>query len=260
MRNITLLTDFGIRDGFVASVKGVITSINADVRIIDITHSIPPQDINSAMFVLLSTYKYFPESTIHVVIVDPGVGSDRKIICVDTPRYTFLAPDNGVLSWVLLEEKDYSVFEINDPQLFLPEVSNSFHGRDIFAPIAARLSLGESPLSLGTRYYNPKIEPFPEVNLINGEYFEATIIYIDNFGNLITNIENKFFQQISGIYKSSGELLDIIPGSHYSEVPEEKALFFPGSSGFLEIGVNLNSAEKRFAISKREVLLFKRKD
>ncbi|HDS09588.1 MAG TPA: hypothetical protein ENN73_05110 [Firmicutes bacterium] len=258
MRNITLLTDFGLKDGFVAAMKGVITSINAEVRILDISHLIPPQDINSAKFVIYSTYKYFPESTIHVVIVDPGVGSERRILCVDTPKYTFLAPDNGVLSWVLQEEKEYSVFSLDNPELFLPEVSSSFHGRDIFAPIAARLSCGESPLSLGTRFYTPKIEPIPEIHLIDNNQFEATIIYIDHFGNLITNLPNKYFSQITGVYMSSGKVLEILPGSHYSSVPEGKALFFPGSCGFIEIAVNKGSAEKKFSLTKMEILLFKR--
>ncbi len=259
MRNITLTTDFGLNDGFTGAVKGVIRTINPQAQIIDITHLIPQYDINSAMFVIYSTYKYFPEGTVHVVIVDPGVGSNRKIICVDTAKFTFLAPDNGVLSWVLQEEKDYSVFHITDPELSLPNISSSFHGRDIFAPVAARLSLGESPLNLGVKFDSPKLFKFPEVNLIDQVYFEATIIYIDLFGNAITNLENKYFDQVSEIFRSSGELLDIIPADHYSEVSIGQALFFKGSAGFIEIGVNMDSAEEKFSFMCRELILFKRK-
>ena len=158
MNDLTLTTDFGLEDGFVASVKGVITRVNPDVRITDITHVIPRHDINSAMFVIYSTYKYFPEGTVHVVVVDPGVGSARKIICVESEKFLFLAPDNGVLSWVIHDLEEYSVYQITDPDLFLPEVSASFHGRDIFAPVAGKLSLGESPAKLGVEFDTPKLE------------------------------------------------------------------------------------------------------
>lgn len=260
MKLITLLTDFGLKDGYAGVMKGVILDKEPSAGIIDITHDVPRQDVKSAMFLIYNTYKYFPRGSVHLVVVDPGVGSDRKIICVETDDYLFLAPDNGVLSWVISNEPGCRIYQITDPEAFLPEVSSTFHGRDIFAPVAARLVSGTSPSSIGIVYDQPKLEDFPEVTLTESGYFEVTVIYIDIYGNITTNLDNKFFDQIEYLTRSSGEALMISGGECYSAVPNSRGLFYKGSSGFIEIAVNQGSAAREFSISNREIILFKRKE
>lgn len=189
-RLITLTTDFGIKDPFVGVIKGVICGINPNVYFIDITHEIEPYNIREASYVLYSAYKYFPAGTIHLSIVDPGVGSNRKKIVAVTDKYYFIAPDNGILS-LIISDKDVNIreiIEITNTSLFLPNISATFHGRDIFAPVAGWLSTGLSIDSIGkrTETYVKLPSAFPakvEDNVIKGE-----IIYIDRFGNLHTNI------------------------------------------------------------------------
>ena len=139
-RVITLLTDFGNQDAYVGIMKGVIAGINPFANIVDICHSISPQDIFSGAYLLYTSYKYFPRKTIHVVVVDPGVGSRRNIICVETKNYFFLAPDNGILSFIVQEERLKSIIRVTNSKYFLPSLSSTFHGRDVFAPVAAHLS------------------------------------------------------------------------------------------------------------------------
>jgi len=139
---ITLITDFGLQDGYVGVMKGVMAGINSSANVIDISNTITAQDTFQAACVLGNSYNYFPKGTIHVVVVDPGVGSERKIICLKTKNYLLLAPDNGVLSFVIAKEESASIREVTNYKLFLPKLSNTFHGRDIFAPVAAHLSNG----------------------------------------------------------------------------------------------------------------------
>ncbi len=152
-RVITLLTDFGYRDGFVGSMKGVILGINPGAQIVDISHEVQPQNIDEAGFILFSTYNHFPEGTIHVAVVDPGVGSPRKIIAVKTRNYIFLSPDNGLLKYIFFREKNCRVFEVTNRIFFLNRVSSTFHGRDIFAPVSAHLSLGTNINEIGKKYF-----------------------------------------------------------------------------------------------------------
>lgn len=206
---ITLTTDFGIDDGYVAAVKGVILSINPDVRIIDICNTVRPQDIFQASFILESVYRHFPDGTIHLVIVDPGVGSNRKALIVKTPACYFVSPDNGVLSYPLenfypdskklfsygqtvfkrkkLPERTQAV-AITNKDYFLEPVSNTFHGRDIFAPVAAHLSKGVPLEKFGhfIDYFNlfSMLKTYSEEGFLVG-----SVIHVDHFGNLITNID-----------------------------------------------------------------------
>jgi len=136
---ITLLTDFGIEDPYVGIMKGVILSINKNVRIVDLSHSIPPQDIISAGFTLNSSFSYFPEKTIHLAVVDPGVGSKRSPILIETEKYFFIGPDNGIFSSILSGDKVQKIVELTNSSYFLSDISSTFHGRDIFSPAAAHL-------------------------------------------------------------------------------------------------------------------------
>jgi S-adenosyl-L-methionine hydrolase (adenosine-forming) len=185
---ITLLTDFGTADYFVGAMKGVILTINRDARIVDITHDIPPQDIQAGAFTLLGAYQTFPAETVHVAVVDPGVGSNRRPILVSGGGQFFVGPDNGLFSYIYERERDARVFHLTNAQYFRPSVSATFHGRDVFAPIAGALSRGIRPEQLGeeiTDYVRlPQLKP----KLLPGKTIEAAIIHIDRFGNCITNL------------------------------------------------------------------------
>jgi S-adenosylmethionine hydrolase len=181
--------------------KGVIAGINPFANIIDICHNIPPQDIFQAAYLLYTSYKYFPKKTIHVAVVDPGVGSKREIVCVETQDYLFLTPNNGLLSFIIQEEKPKCIIRVTDDKYFLPLPSSTFHGRDIFAPVAARLSLGIKPQQLG-----PKINQLGQLDIPKPEYkktgqLEGQIIYIDRFGNLVTNITKEYIAHLERNYK-----------------------------------------------------------
>lgn len=184
---ITLLTDFGNRDYFVASMKGVILNINPQARIVDLSHQVSAHNVQEAGYLLKSCYRYFPEGTIHVAVVDPGVGTARRPLLVTTSRYLFLAPDNGLLTNVLQEELSVEVRTIENKQYRLDAEGTTFDGRDLFAPAAAWLSRGQAP---GT--YGPLIRAYVTVPLVEPSYsgsaITGRIVYVDRFGNLISNI------------------------------------------------------------------------
>jgi len=194
---IGLLTDFGLSDNFVGVMKGVIYRINPQARIVDLCHEIESHNIRDAAFLLKSSYPYFPEGTVFLVVVDPGVGSKRKSVIVQTGKFIFVAPDNGVLSF--LREKDIKrIIQITNENYFLKPVSGTFHGRDIFAPVAAHLSRGEKVEKFGTAIKGIKKLKFPspqvKKNRLMGE-----VMYVDRFGNLITNIsQDAFMRFIAG--------------------------------------------------------------
>src|SRR6266478_233225 len=184
---ITLTTDFGTRDWFAGTMKGVILGIHPRAKVVDLTHEIAPGDIWSGAFALNAACHFFPKGTIHVAVVDPGVGSSRRAITVQTTDYIFVGPDNGVLSWALAKQEIKAVHELENVDYFLPDVSATFHGRDVFAPVAAHLSRGVPVRKLGPRLKDFVRLPWPEVarrpGAITGE-----VIFIDRFGNAITNI------------------------------------------------------------------------
>jgi S-adenosylmethionine hydrolase len=188
---VTLTTDFGIGDGTVGMMKGVILGINPDASIVDLTHNLPPQAIHPAAYVLRRAYQYFPPGTIHVVVVDPGVGTDRRPIALQAPHVSFVAPDNGALTYVLdhLQAGGHPLrlLHLDDPTYWLPQVSNVFHGRDIFAPVAAHLSLGTSIEDLGSPIDDPVRLPAPHLSRQPGK-ITGQVMYVDHFGNLLTNI------------------------------------------------------------------------
>src|SRR5437588_5526710 len=185
---ITLLTDFGSRDYFAAAMKGVILSINPAAQIVDITHETPPQDIQTAAFNLLATYKDFPANTIHVAIVDPGVGSTRRAVLIECAGQSFVGPDNGIFSWVCEREGNYRAIHLTNENFFRHPVSATFHGRDIFAPVAATLSNGVTPEEFGPAIENLIHLESLKPKILSDGAIEASIIYIDRFGNCITNL------------------------------------------------------------------------
>src|SRR5688572_25122596 len=190
MSVITLLTDFGAQDYFVAAMRGVILSRNPDATIVDITHELPPHDVQAAAFNLLACYKDFPDGTIHVGVVDPGVGSDRLAILVECANQFFVGPDNGLFSWICEREGKFSAWQITNKRFFRNPVSPTFHGRDVFAPVAAAISSGTPAKEFG-----PPLESIvmlaPLLPRTTADAIEGSLIHIDRFGNCITNFTSE---------------------------------------------------------------------
>ena len=184
---ITLTTDFGVGSRYVAAMKGVILSINPQAQIVDLSHAVPPHDIRPGAIVLAETARWFPPGTIHVAVVDPGVGSKRRIVYAQIGTQHFVAPDNGLLSRLASLDRPSKIVGVDEPQYWLPEVSRTFHGRDIMAPVAARLSLGLAPEKLGPPLKQLVELPWAEVQQVPNR-IEGEVIEVDSFGNLITNI------------------------------------------------------------------------
>jgi hypothetical protein len=258
---ITLTTDFGVDDAYVAVMKGVILSINPEANIVDITHSVEPRNIRQAAFILGYTYRYFPKKTIHVAIVDPGVGSERRGVVLKTPSALFVAPDNGVLSYVVDElssnedltvqysQDQYSVnlrkgleaVAITEPHFWRHPVSTTFHGRDIFAPVAAALSLDISPYELGGEITSLQIFPIPKPFVDYQGNLAGNVLYVDHFGNLITNVKKSDLPGKDILIEAAGHLIQGIT-DYYAEGEELMAII--GSSGYLEISLkNGNAAD-----------------
>ncbi len=246
---VTLLTDFGTEDGYVGAMKGVLLRAVPGITIVDITHEIEPYGIRSAAFALLNSYHYFPSGTVHVVVVDPGVGTSRSGLVVQTGDYFFVGPDNGVFSFVY-EQETFQAFRISEKE-FGEQVSPTFHGRDIFAPTAARLLNGE------------KIETFAEpVQSLESFYFPfrkeddhrivLNVLHIDHFGNLILNITREEFQKLGlpenvRIKFKNGFLYGI--QRTFADAGEGQILALWDSSGFLQIAQNRGNAARLLKMS-----------
>jgi S-adenosyl-L-methionine hydrolase (adenosine-forming) len=249
MKTITLTTDFGAKDWFVGTMKGVILGLCPRAAIVDITHEIPPGDVRSAAFALAVSYRYFPRGTVHMVVVDPGVGSSRPALGIRTRNYFFVGPDNGVLSVALEQEEIISIRRLENQSYYLQPVSHTFHGRDVFAPVAARLCGGYPIQRLGpaqsdfVRLRWPK--PTTGTNEIRGE-----IVWLDRFGNLITNIRGELLQglKLSHLRLMAGGRKGIALATHYQAAPEGELAAVIGSSGLLEIAVNGGSAARKLKL------------
>lgn len=246
---ITLLTDFGSRDYFVGAMKGAILSIASDATVIDITHEIPPQDIRAAAFNLLAIYRTFPVGTIHVAVVDPGVGSARRGIIANCAGQLFVGPDNGVFSWICQREQNSRVVHLTNPEFFRHPVSNTFHGRDIFAPVAAALANGVAFEEFGPVIDDPIQLESLEPERVDGQTIVATIIHIDRFGNCITSLTRDHFtpDQIGADVRLLVKDRAVTSFREFfadgATDPDELFCLF-GSAGFLEIAVRNSSAAK----------------
>jgi S-adenosylmethionine hydrolase len=244
MSLITLTTDFGHADWFVGTTKGVILSIAPDTTIIDICHGAPPGDIRAAAFALAAAYKYFPQNTIHVAVVDPSVGGGRAALAVQTARYFFVGPDNGVLSMALENEKILAVHRLENAQYFLSPVSATFHGRDVFAPVAAHLARNlESLADMGPKQETYQKCPLPQHNQ-DGLLLRGSVAYIDRFGNAITDISNDAAGAAYQIVWCSKAAFPLKPC--YTAMPVGHGVAVRGSSGFVEIAINRGNAAERF--------------
>jgi len=235
---IALLTDFGTQDYYVGAMKGVMLGINPRAAIVDITHEIEPQNIQSAAFVLRACYRGFPAGTIFLAVVDPGVGSQRRGIIVESGGYFFVGPDNGLFSFVI--DAESTVCSIENDDFFRKPVSTTFHGRDIFAPVAAHLSNGRVGIEFGPRITDPVVLADTKPAQTGPDEFEARIIYVDRFGNLVTNVTADYASRAFELTIGAGRITEL--RDHYEGGTQGVPFAIVGSAGFVEISVNGGSA------------------
>jgi S-adenosyl-L-methionine hydrolase (adenosine-forming) len=249
---IALLTDFGTASHYAGTMKGVVLTLCPDVTLVDITHDIPPHDVLTGAFELAASYKYFPAGTIFLAVVDPGVGSSRRGLIADTGEYRFVAPDNGVLTAVLREHKPKRVVELTERRYARPTVSRTFEGRDRFAPAAAWLAKGTEPTAMGrpvTAWLQLEIpEPHEEQTALVGE-----VVLVDRFGNLVTNIDRRRFDQFRHDASISiavdGQIVDRLVAT-YAEAPAGSICALFGSSDHLELALNGGSAARQLGLGR----------
>jgi len=257
---VTMLTDFGVVDPFVGVMKGIIHGIHPVARVIDLTHEISPHDVRAGAFMLLTAYRYFPHGTVHLAVVDPGVGTGRRAVVVVTTHYLFVGPDNGILTWAANDDGMRFSVSITNDEYILSQPSTTFHGRDIFAPAAAHLCRGVEPEKLGERIDNPLVLDFPEPQYHGVSRIVGSIIHIDRFGNLVTNV------RLTDDEKSrivTVTLKDVsIPGisATYRDVQGKKPLALVGSSGFVEIACNKSNAADILGTRRDDEVIFHLED
>jgi len=244
---ITLTTDFGEADYFVPAMKGSIYSINPAAEIVDLTHLIPAHDIYTAAFTLLCCYKDFPRNTIHVAVVDPGVGSARRPIMVMTDEYNFIGPDNGVFSYIYQREHVNRVVHFNTEHYFRHPVSNTFHGRDVFGPCAAYVSKLIDWRMMGEEISDPVRFNTPAPAVISDKQVRGAVIHVDRFGNLITNITSaelteELIRAGARVRIGTHEAGRVL--THFAEANQNELFAYFGSAGFLELAVQRQSAAR----------------
>jgi S-adenosylmethionine hydrolase len=243
---ITLLTDFGERDGFVGVMRGVIVGICPEVCFVDLTHELAPQDVLSGALVLASAVGYFPKRTIHLAVVDPGVGGDRRPILVETDDFALVGPDNGLLSLAAARSPIRRVVHLDRAQYFLPDPSRTFHGRDVFAPVAAHYAAGIGASVLGSTIEGFERLAIPAARRVEGT-IEGQVIHVDRFGNLVCNVERDDLADFRGprLSISIGAVTIVEIAPYYSAVREGKPLALWNSWGRLEIAVRNGSAARQ---------------
>lgn len=248
---ITLTTDFGLTDEYVGVMQGVIAGRAPQARIIDLCHAVPPQDIRHAAYLIQASWRYFPPAALHVVVVDPGVGTKRRIVLLATDHGRFLAPDNGVLT-LLLDQPNCQAHAVTNPAFFLTPASSTFHGRDLFAPVAAALATGTSPDSLGPSIAPSELArlPMPEPRVaITAGTVDGEVMAIDHFGNLITNLTRDHLAPLADrpeqlLVQLAGKPLGAIRKAYADAAPGEALALF-GSRDTLEIAINQGHAAHR---------------
>jgi S-adenosyl-L-methionine hydrolase (adenosine-forming) len=258
---ITLLTDFGLEDPYVASMKGVILEICPAARLVDISHLVPPQDVRTGAFMLASAYRDFPSGTIHLAVIDPGVGSSRRGLATKLNRGCLVGPDNGLFSLVLREESGWEAYSLEHPVYWRPTVSPTFHGRDIFAPVAAHLAMGLPVQALGPPC-TPEIPAWADAT-VTGEEIEGEIIHIDHFGNAVTNVSRETFERFA-----AGVAVAVLAGDRtitaitatYADADVGRLIVLIGSSDRLEIAVNQGNAAMNIGLRRGDLVRVLRLD
>ncbi len=254
---IALMTDFGVGDGDVGVMKGVIAGITPDAHIIDVTHNVMPQNVPSGAWILASSYRYFPKNTVYVCVIDPGVGSFRRAIAVHAGDWFFVGPDNGLFSYVMAEQTVHAAVLLTNSMYHLPNVSSTFHGRDIFAPVGAFLALGltEIFLELGTPVDPATLQRLEGSGATRrGTTIDAYIVHIDNFGNLITSIPLSLVPELFAaslvriIFPGEGQAVEK-RRRFFAEGPDDGQAFIYGdSSGYVGIAVRNGNAAKTLGV------------
>jgi hypothetical protein len=252
---VTLITDFGLSDEYVGVLKGVLLSYNPEIQIIDISHLIPPQNIQAASHLLTRSYRYFPPSTVHLVIVDPGVGSNRPILAIKKDSHYFVGPDNGIFTPIIKSAGFLSLYRVTESRLFLEKVSNSFHGRDIMAPVAARLASGLAIENVGPRINVEDcfLTDSASCSIID-DVLHGEVTHVDTFGNLCTNISRNDVERFSRgrkvIINIGAPLEETVETfcSSYAGQAENALVALYDSHDFLEIAENMGSASKRLKL------------
>jgi S-adenosylmethionine hydrolase len=262
---VTLLTDFGSSDAFVGVMKGVILGICPRARVVDLCHEVPPQDLETAAFLLDTAYRYFPPGAIHLAVVDPGVGGERRAVAVQAADYFFVAPDNGLLSYVLEAGEPKAAVAITNPAVMLHPVSRTFHGRDLFAPAAAHLAAGMALEELG-----PPVTGLRRFEVsrpaLTRDRIEAHVIHCDRFGNAITDLDERTLREWLGeqderhlvVRADAAEVRGLAPS--YVAAGEGQPLAILGSSGRLEVAVNGGSASVRYGLARGQAVIVERAD
>lgn len=249
---VTLLTDFGTADYFVGAMKGVILSIAPGVTLVDVTHEVPPQEVRSGAFILLAAYREFPPGTVHVAIVDPGVGSSRRGIAIEAGGYRFVGPDNGIFGWIVDREPDARVFHLSNRSLFRPAVSSTFHGRDVFAPVAAALAAGMPIEQVGDEIGDfARMESLRPVRGEGGE-LRGAILHVDRFGNCVTSFTREDLPVDAaprGFHLAVGERdIRSLRRFYAEETGPGRVFAIWGSAGFLELSANRDSAARLLSV------------
>lgn len=257
---VTLTTDFGLADHYVGTMKGVLLNRCPHARLVDISHEIPPFAIASGAYTISQAAPYFPAGTIHVIVVDPGVGTPRKPILVEALRQFFVAPDNGALSLICERDREAAAREITNRSLWMPEPSNTFHGRDIFAPVAGALAAGiAGPGEVGPQLERIKKLPGLQPERIDKETWRGTILSVDHFGNVVTSFRAADFPQIAKhAFALEAGKVDIHDfRATFGEADADLCFAYIGSGGYIEIGINQRSAGAFLGVKSGETALLR---
>lgn len=241
-RIITLLTDFGLRDHYVAAMKGVIMGLNPDARLVDISHLVPPQDVHTGAFLLGQAFSFFPAWTVHLAVVDPGVGTSRRVLAATADGSYFVAPDNGILSYVKKYSEDFQAYEVTADHYYRKPVSSTFHGRDIFAPVAAWVARDVPLRQLGDEIEDPVLLKIPDPENVKEGLMQAAILAVDHFGNLVTNLTPDHLPEL---VPEQPLPFKVLTGKNevtrfyttYGEAEKGEIFLVIGSSGYLEISM-----------------------
>lgn len=256
MTIITLTSDFGQADGYVGTMKGVILGIAPAVRLVDLSHEVAPQDIRQAAHILRQAAPYFPDGAIHLAVVDPGVGSDRRPLLVVTPQAMFVGPDNGLFTFAL-EQPGAQAYALDRPAFWLPRVSRTFHGRDIFAPAAAHLALGAAPADLGTPIGDAVRQASVGPRRLGNDEIVGSVIHVDRFGNLISDVPAAWLGDEAWACEVAGR--ETVPlASTYAEVPPGALLALVSSGNTIEIAVRDGNAARTLNIGAGATLTLRR--
>ncbi len=250
MRVIAVLTDFGTKDHYVGVMKGVILSINPSAKIVDLCHEVTPFSIKEAAFLLEASYRYFPEGSVFLVVIDPGVGSSRRPIVVQSKRRFFVGPDNGVFTPIVDEKSRFFSFPI--PQ----GASCTFHGRDVFAPVCARLTLGETPEKFSEEIFDPVLIDYPPVEKTSGG-FRGEVLHVDRFGNIVTSIRGELVKSRSFMLEIGGKEIFCPLRRFYYEAGEGEVFPIVGSSGYLEVSVREGNAAEVLGVGVGDKVILK---